>query len=234
MSSAIMILQHQPVATSAFVNPRFDGSRGSRGNPCFLTVTTTSSSPLESFEVATLKRAEGNQDAHSHIQHLKFSSTYECTPRKIVVLGGPASGKGTISSYLASKHDLLYVSVDELCQEGDSEDLVIKALKDRLQLSDALEKGYVLDGFPKSAAQARALFENGFVPELVLSLKVPDSVMIKRGSDVDSLHDRISKYHQSKSEISCVLSEFIVEIDASGGKEDVVRLVDELTNGVAF
>lgn len=53
-------------------------------------------------------------------------------------------------------------------------------VKSRLNEDDCTSKGWLLDGYPRSASQAASLEEAGIVPELVLLLEVPDEVLIER------------------------------------------------------
>jgi adenylate kinase len=53
-------------------------------------------------------------------------------------------------------------------------------VKDRLDESDCLEKGWLLDGFPRTQAQANALSEAGVSADCFLFLDVPDGVLVER------------------------------------------------------
>ena len=52
-------------------------------------------------------------------------------------------------------------------------------VKDRLSEDDCKSKGWLLDGFPRTGAQADALVEIGVSPDYVLLLDVPDEELIK-------------------------------------------------------
>jgi adenylate kinase len=237
----------------------------------------------------------------AQIQHIKLSASINSPPRKIIIMGGPASGKGTVSEYVASKYNLVHLSTgdmlrDVVARQNNSEidqlsdpamehiaqvahdymnrgqlvpdEVVIDMVQHRLSQPDVQERGYILDGFPRTARQAGALFDAGIVPELVLCLTVPDSELIKRvtGRRIDpvtrKVYDiahksassevvasrliqrsddteekivrRLGQLHQNEEEVKKLYSEFMIEIDASSSPGDVVRLVDQLTSGVAF
>ena len=95
---------------------------------------------------------------------------------RIVFLGAPGSGKGTQAQRLMAEHGTVQVSTGDLLREavaggtplglraraamdaGElvSDDIVLGMIRDRLSRDDAAP-GFVLDGFPRNLAQARAL-----------------------------------------------------------------------------
>jgi adenylate kinase len=58
--------------------------------------------------------------------------------------------------------------------------VVIEMVKSRLAQADAQAQGWLLDGFPRTAAQAEALSAAGITPQLFFLLDVPDEVLIER------------------------------------------------------
>lgn len=119
---------------------------------------------------------------------------------KILISGPPASGKGTQCEMLVKHYDVIHVSTGDMLRAAvksetplgvkaksymDSgqlvpDDLVISLLKDRLFQDDISEKGWLLDGFPRTAVQAEALDNANILPDAVLVLEVPDEVLIDR------------------------------------------------------
>ncbi|MFH1422625.1 MAG: adenylate kinase [Planctomycetota bacterium] len=95
---------------------------------------------------------------------------------RFIFLGAPGAGKGTQAERLASKADILHISTGEMLREtakeksilGDNlrslmkdgslipDDLMTSILLKRLSEKDAA-KGYILDGFPRTSAQAQSL-----------------------------------------------------------------------------
>lgn len=112
---------------------------------------------------------------------------------RIAILGPPASGKGTQASALADRYDYAHLSTGdmlraaveagtELGQEaapymerGDlvPDELVLSIVSE--ELPD--DRGYVLDGFPRTAAQLEALDEP---LDLVIVLQVPEEESVRR------------------------------------------------------
>lgn len=121
----------------------------------------------------------------------------------IVLLGPPGAGKGTQAEVLAEQLGLPHISSGdifrenlkkqtELGQKAQSfmsrgelvpDDLTIAMIRDRLEKMDAAN-GAVLDGFPRTPAQAdalsRMLKELGGEVKVVPYISVPDQVLIER------------------------------------------------------
>lgn len=117
---------------------------------------------------------------------------------KIVLLGAPGSGKGTLAKKLVGEFNIPTISIGDLfrniVQEGTefgkkiqqimnegklvSNDIVIELLKNRLSQQDA-QNGFILDGYPRSIEQAELLDEMLTV-DTVLYLDVPKDVIIDR------------------------------------------------------
>jgi adenylate kinase len=122
---------------------------------------------------------------------------------KIILLGAPGAGKGTIAKLLTdydgsvqiSTGDILRKAVKEGTELGkkakgymDSGDLVPDALimdimESRMQEPDC-EKGFLLDGFPRTVPQAEALKELlvklGITLDYAINLDVPREVILDR------------------------------------------------------
>ncbi|MEK6220991.1 MAG: adenylate kinase [Chloroflexota bacterium] len=124
-------------------------------------------------------------------------------PVYIVMLGAPGAGKGTQASIISEKYQLTHVSsgdifreniknetelgkqVSEILKRGElvPDDVTIAMIKERLARDDC-KHGAVLDGFPRTPAQAEALdkmlgdFEGKV--DIVPYIKVDESVLISR------------------------------------------------------
>ena len=123
------------------------------------------------------------------------------TQNIVILLGPPASGKGTQAIQLAKTLKLPHISTGDLFRENMSkqtplgkqakeyidkgqlvpDELVLSMLFDRIKQSDA-KAGYILDGFPRTLVQAEA-FEKKLPKEaviVVLNLEVADETILKR------------------------------------------------------
>lgn len=123
--------------------------------------------------------------------------------RYIVLLGPPGAGKGTQAAVVAKKMDLAHISSGNIFRENidnrtelgmraqgyiDSgqlvpDDLTIDMIRERISKPDC-RQGAILDGFPRTVAQAEALDNlllemNGKV-ECVPFINVPKDVLIER------------------------------------------------------
>ncbi len=122
---------------------------------------------------------------------------------RIVILGPPGSGKGTQASRLGelwgvphiSSGDLLRAHVREGTELGRRarpymergelvpDELILDMMQERLSAPDA-ERGYLLDGFPRTLAQAEALEGRlealGQRLEAAIYLRVPEAELLRR------------------------------------------------------
>ena len=117
---------------------------------------------------------------------------------KIVLLGAPGSGKGTLAGRLVNKFNIPTISTGDLLRKtaasgtefGNkikkvmesgglvSTEIVLEMLKNRLSESDT-KNGYILDGFPRTIEQAQLLDEFADI-DVCLFLDVEKSVIVER------------------------------------------------------
>jgi adenylate kinase len=124
-------------------------------------------------------------------------------PLDVLLLGVQGSGKGTQAKRIASEYGLAHIATGDMLRQAIAEgtelgqrvqpiydrgdlvpdDLMIELIRERLQAPDA-EEGFVLDGFPRTMAQADALDEMLAQVDrplsVVFELQVPDDVAIER------------------------------------------------------
>ncbi len=126
-------------------------------------------------------------------------------PINLILLGPPGAGKGTQARMLEEGFGLIQLSTGDLLrgavaagspaglaakavmEKGElvSDEIVLAVLKERLDQPD-VAAGTILDGFPRTAAQAAALdtllSERGQKIDAAISLKVDDAAMVTRVS----------------------------------------------------
>ena len=120
---------------------------------------------------------------------------------KLILLGAPGAGKGTQAEIISEKYNIPTISTGNIIRAAlkngtemglkaksyiDAgnlvpDDVVIGIIKERLGQADC-ENGYILDGFPRTIPQAKALDELGFAIDAALSIEVADEEIVKRMS----------------------------------------------------
>jgi adenylate kinase len=118
---------------------------------------------------------------------------------RLVFLGPPGAGKGTVANAVISALGIVQISTGDLLREAvkqgsdlgrkakafmDSgalvpDDLVISLLKERIAKPDCAN-GFILDGFPRTIPQAEALEKAGVKIDKVINFVLADSVIIRR------------------------------------------------------
>jgi len=119
----------------------------------------------------------------------------------LIMLGPPGAGKGTQAERFAKTRGIPKISTGDMLREavkagtelglrakaimdrGElvSDDVIIGVVRERLGQPD-VSAGFILDGFPRTVAQAAALDEimKGRDPLIVLDIAVPEDVLVRR------------------------------------------------------
>ena len=119
----------------------------------------------------------------------------------LIMLGPPGAGKGTQAERFARMRGIPKISTGDILREavttgtevgqraktimdrGElvSDDVMIKIVRERLERPDALG-GFVLDGFPRTVRQAKALdtIMDGRGPLIVVDIVVPEAELVRR------------------------------------------------------
>jgi adenylate kinase len=173
---------------------------------------------------------------------------------KLLFVGPPGAGKGTQAQRVAEALDIAHVSTGDMFRALDpgtdlgkrvkaimesggyvSDDIVIEMLQGRISRPDA-RNGYILDGFPRTTAQAdaldRFLGEDGL--DRVVLFEVDEDQVVQRMLDrgraddtEETIRTRLEVYgEQTEPLIELYGSRGIVtHIDASGSIEEITDRV---------
>lgn len=121
-------------------------------------------------------------------------------PPRVIVCGAPASGKGEQCEKILTKFGLTHVTTGsvirqaiaagtELGKEAQGyllsglqvpDELLTPLMVNALGQEDCEEHGWLLDGFPRTQAQAEALKKGGAAPSVMIVLDVPDKVLVDK------------------------------------------------------
>ena len=159
---------------------------------------------------------------------------------KLILLGAPGAGKGTQAAILAAELGIPTISTGNILRaaikngtptgmkaktymdEGHlvPDEVIIGILKERLAQDDCAN-GFILDGVPRTIAQAEAIETMGIRIDKVLELSVADDVIVERMSGRRVCEKCGASYHiiNKKSKVEGVC-------DLCGGKT-VIRKDDQ-------
>lgn len=133
---------------------------------------------------------------------------------RIILLGGPGAGKGTQANYLKEKFSIPQISTGDMLRAAVkagtplgveakkimdagglvSDTIILGLVKERIAQDDCAN-GFLLDGFPRTIAQADALKTQGVTIDSVVEIDVDDAEIIKRMSGRRVHPDSGRSYH---------------------------------------
>ena len=167
---------------------------------------------------------------------------------KIIMIGGPGSGKSTYSELLKKELGIAHIytgdmmralskkntpdgkKVRELLKKGEfaPTPIVIDAVKERMKQPDAM-KGYVFDGFPRNTEQAEAMEDKGIEYDHVINLVVSEEEVIKRltsrgraDDKPEIIKNRIKVYHRETAPLLTYYKDEIINIKAEGSTPELI------------
>ena len=187
----------------------------------------------------------------------------------IVLFGAPGAGKGAQAERIATVYDMVHLSTGEMLRsaissgshlgatakeiidQGDliSDDIIVKIVDERLDEDDCV-KGVILDGFPRTLAQAEALDDllagKGRMLDHVIEIEVDEVALFARianraverrrtgtarsDDNAETLQRRLAVYH----EISAPLLPYyrakslLRTVDGMASIEEVAAQIDNL------
>jgi adenylate kinase len=194
---------------------------------------------------------------------------------RLIVLGPPGAGKGTQSARLMQKYGIPQLSTGDMLRAAVAEgapvglkakalmdagslvpdDIVLKIIADRIEQPDAA-RGFILDGFPRTVNQARALDEllktKNMSLDGVIELKVDESALLgrieKRAKDMvakgcairaddnpDAFKTRLDAYRAMTAPVSAYYAQEcrLKTVDGMAPIEVVSAAVDRATQSSA-
>lgn len=118
---------------------------------------------------------------------------------RIILLGSPGSGKGTQAQYITEKYGIVQISTGDMLRAAVragtplgveakkvmdagglvSDEIILGLIKERIALPDCAN-GFLLDGFPRTIAQAEGLDAMGVSIDTVIEIVVADEDIVAR------------------------------------------------------
>ena len=172
--------------------------------------------------------------------------------KRIIMIGGPGSGKSTYSEIITKKLDIPHIytgdmmrklaktndQVKDLLAKGKfaPTDIVINAVLDRLEKPDA-QKGYIFDGFPRNIEQAKAMEEKGIKYDYVVYLDVSEQEVIKRltargraDDKPEIIKTRLKVFEKETAPLLDYYKDELIRIKAEGKpKEEIAQTIMDKT-----
>lgn len=190
---------------------------------------------------------------------------------KIVFLGPPGAGKGTQAARLVAKYGIVQLSTGEMLREAVNfgtdvglqvkavmeqsgglvgDDIVINIVADRIKKPDCAS-GFILDGFPRTIPQAKALdrilSELGVELDAILELVVDEEAMMQRmhkrrkeaieagrsvrsDDNAETFKERMQKYRNETVPVSGYYEkrDRYKTVDGMQSIDDVTAQIDEI------
>ena len=184
-------------------------------------------------------------------------------PLVLVILGRQGSGKGTQAARLAERYGVVHISTGEMLRSavaagtelglrakavmgsGDlvGDDIMIGIVEERLADDDIRARGVMLDGFPRTTAQADALAQilGGTGPDLAVNLDVPIAEvterMLTRGRADDTTEAIARRLELYEAETAPLLAWFeerdcLTVVDGLGTEDEVFARLTEVVDAL--
>ena len=184
---------------------------------------------------------------------------------RLVILGRQGSGKGTQCLRLSELYRTIHISTGDMLRAAvetqtelgkkakiimDAGDLVPDEIingivAERIEMNDVLESGFILDGYPRTSAQAEALegelLSSGLSLDLALNLEVPVDEVTQRMLDrsrADDTEEAIQRRLEIYENETAPLLEWFEErnnlivVDGLGTEDVVFSRLQNVIDGV--
>ena len=167
---------------------------------------------------------------------------------RIIMLGGPGSGKSTYSKFLTKEFMIPHVYTGDMMRDlakmdtptgrkvrsaldkGDCVDtkIVLDTLQKRLQRKDT-ERGYVLDGFPRSMEQVKEMEDRNIGFDHAVYLDVAEEEVIRRltargraDDKPEIIKNRLKVYERETAPLLTYYKDEIINIKAEGSTPEKI------------
>ena len=167
---------------------------------------------------------------------------------RIIMIGGPGSGKSTYSELMKKKLDIAHIYTGDMMRELSKKDtpdgkkvkdlldkgefaptnIVIDAVVERLEKPDT-KNGYIFDGFPRNVEQAKAMEEKGIKYNHVVYLDVSEKEVIRRltargraDDKPEIIKNRLKVFERETAPLLDYYKDEIIKIKAEGGTPEEV------------
>ncbi|MEO2065271.1 MAG: adenylate kinase [Desulfurobacteriaceae bacterium] len=179
---------------------------------------------------------------------------------KVVFLGPPGAGKGTQAVRIAEKYNVPHISTGDILRAAVKEgtelgklaksymdrgelvpdEVIIGIIRERLSQPDVRERGFILDGFPRTLKQAEALdqllSELNMPLDRVIYLNVDDEEIVKRllargrADDTEEvIRNRLKVYREQTAPLIDYYAEkcLLAEIYGVGEIDEITKKIEE-------
>ncbi len=190
----------------------------------------------------------------------------------VILLGPPGAGKGTQAKILEETYGIIQLSTGDMLRAAVTsgseigqqakeimdagklvpDDIMVRIISDRIDQPDCAN-GFILDGFPRTTAQAEALehmlAEKGLKLDSVIEIAVDDDILIDRintriaqtpeterrsDDNAETLRTRLGVYHEQTAPILPFYRDrnMLKQVDGMQSIEEVTRQIKELVSAV--